>query len=654
MLDSLAGSHWFSSLDARSGFYQQEIDEKSRHKTAFITHDGLYEWTRLPMGLNNAPASFARMMMSILTGVTWTKCLVYLDDVLVFTKGSFEDHLKDLDEVCNKLRGAGLTMKLSKCTFATQELIHLGHKISRDGIACDPEKIAAIAALVAPRTKSAVRSFLGTVGYYRRFVENFSLHSAPLEKYLEGTRKGDVELSPEALLAWQHLKAALMTEPVLAFPEFSSKDHQAPPFVVKTDACDTQIGAVLVQGGRPVAYLSRRLRGAELNWHTTEKECYAVVWALKKWRPYLLDEQFVVETDHAALLALNKKMGATPRLVRWALELQAFHFSLAHVKGKDHLVPDGMSRLAFDETINPRVPVGTATRCEPGRSADIVVDSEERPRGALRNHEASSTADACFALSPVLLCRAHRTRRETECTQLGCDRHTQRRVRVAGTCTSAKEFVEAAAFAKLAECNAGIAHATKGPRARASRRPPKRHRGAVATAGWNATAKATTETLRPAPTLSDKNPVGPGLGIEDTMPWAGEEDTPPFPTFGLPWPRPPRQVRKEKAMIARAKRNLQPDEFNDNHVCPGPNCRANSKTCKTASLAKAGSQSSRHARQTADMFAGHDEEAIFAWNSVRTTQVLAPRGPGPNFPDGAWRKPTASLVSREGKLPTVL
>jgi hypothetical protein len=122
-------------LDARSGFHQQEIDAASRHKTAFLTADGLYEWTRLPMGLNNAPASFTKMMVAILHGLCWEKCLVYLDDILLFTKKgefSFERHMKDLDELCNRPMGSGITLKLSKCTFATSELIHLGHRITRD------------------------------------------------------------------------------------------------------------------------------------------------------------------------------------------------------------------------------------------------------------------------------------------------------------------------------------------------------------------------------------------------------------------------------------------------------------------------------------------------------------------------------------------
>ena len=397
VLDSLAGSRWFSSLDARAGFHQQEIDEGSRYKTAFLTHEGLYQWKRLPMGLNNAPASFARMMQSILGSVGWEKCLIYLDDVLVHTKGSFEQHLKDLDDVCSRLRRAGLTMKLSKCLFATDSLVHLGHRISADGIAPDPAKLKAVAALTPPEDKTAIRGFLGMVGYYRRHVENFAHLAAPLEKLLEGTLRGPVTLTPEALTSWQRLRDALLNAPILAFPDFS-KD--AAKFVVKTDACDTQIAAALTQNDKAVAYLSARLRGAELKWHTTEKECYAIVWALKKWRTYLVDKPFIVETDHSALLALKTKMQATPRLVRWALELQNFSFDLRHVKGAQNSIADALSRLDFDETVNPKFDVDAS--CHLGRHPDMSDTTEEqlRRRDCLDSVPTSKTLDECL---PVCL-----------------------------------------------------------------------------------------------------------------------------------------------------------------------------------------------------------------------------------------------------------
>jgi hypothetical protein len=291
VLDALANAEWFSCLDARSGFHQQEIDAASRHKTAFLTADGLYEWTRLPMGLNNAPASFTKMMVAILHGLCWEKCLVYLDDILLFTKKgefSFEQHMKDLDELCNRLMGSGITMKLSKCTFATSELIRLGHRITRDGVSPDPAKLTAIAALLPPTTKTDVRAFLGMVGYYRRFIKDFAKLSAPLEKLLEGTAKGSITLTDEQRMSWDTLRLALTSDSVLAFPQFEPTkvddvETPCPPFVVKTDASDTQIGAVLMQKDRPVAFFSRKLRGAELNWHTTEKECFAVVQAVKRW-----------------------------------------------------------------------------------------------------------------------------------------------------------------------------------------------------------------------------------------------------------------------------------------------------------------------------------------------------------------------------------
>ena len=588
VLDSLAGASWFSSLDARSGFYQQELEESCRHKTAFITHDGLYEWTRLPMGLKNAPSSFSRMMMSVLNGVTWQKCLVYLDDVLVFTNGTFEEHLADLDLVCSQLRSAGLTMKLSKCTFATTELIHLGHKITREGVACDPEKLVAIKALLPPTTKTDVRSFLGMVGYYRRFIQNFSLYAAPLEKHLEGTAKGPVTLGTDALAAWEHLRQALMSEPVMAYPTFSTQDQAAPPFVVKTDACNTQIGAALVQNGRPVAYLSRRLRGAELNWHTTEKECYAVVWALKKWRAYLLDEEFLVETDHAALLALRSKMGATPRLTRWALELQAYHYKLAHVKGKDHMVPDGISRLPFDESVNPRVPVGAAQRCAPGRCSETLEESDEQPRGSLRNLRPLSTADACFTLNSEPACpAAHSYRERQECLLLGCGGPIRPRQQAAWVCPRQVEPGLREAYLRLVASNAGLLQAAGRRNPKGAQKRTRRHT-CVVTHGWNSRDDSGRERL----------PAAPLSVLQHETPWPAEGDNPPIPTFGLPWQRQARHVRRAAA-IATHQWKVRNPEFADNgHACPGKECVIGSVVCATKRL-----QADRNGRGSADPFA---------------------------------------------------
>ncbi|XP_062407933.1 uncharacterized protein LOC134099157 [Sardina pilchardus] len=304
-LDALSGAHWFSTLDLASGYNQVPVAEKDKAKTAFCTPFGLFEFNRMPFGLCNAPSTFQRLMERIFGAQHFQTLLLYLDDVIVFSS-TVEDHLQRLDSVLTRLHFEGLKVKLEKCCFFRTEVKYLGHVISKDGVATDPDKINAVAKWVRPSTVSELRSFLGFASYYRRFVEGFSQMATPLHRVVAEltttqTKKGAGKLLGDAWTSqceqsFQDLKSRLVTAPLLAYADFSL------PFILEIDASLSGLGAVLSQdqGGqvRPVAYASRTLSRAEKNmpnYSSMKLEFLALKWAMsEKFREYLLGQKCVL------------------------------------------------------------------------------------------------------------------------------------------------------------------------------------------------------------------------------------------------------------------------------------------------------------------------------------------------------------------------
>ena len=343
-IESLGDAKVFSTLDANSGYWQILIAPKDRDKTTFTTHFGTYAFTRMPFGLKNAPATYQRAIDTILTTVKWQFALVYLDDIIVFSS-SFEDHKSHLRTVLKLLEAAGVTLRLAKSKFFHTEVDYLGHVIKPGALEIAPDMIRSVQEATPPRTVRGVRSFLGLCNVYRRFVKGFSRIAAPLNDLL---RKGQPQrwesLEPNAEKAFHALKDTLAKPPILALPRRSGH------ITVETDACDRQLGAVLLQAqadgtNKPIGFFSRSLTSAERNYDTTERECLAVVWACLLLRPYIELQRFTVITDHEALKWLLTYKESTGRLARWRLRLLEYDFDIQYRKGIKHQAADALSRL---------------------------------------------------------------------------------------------------------------------------------------------------------------------------------------------------------------------------------------------------------------------------------------------------------------------
>ena len=308
MLDELHRSIIFSKIDLKSGYHQIRIKEGDEWKTAFKIKFGLYEWLVMSFGLTNASSTFMRLMNHVLRDCIGKYAVVYFDDILVYSQ-ILEDHLRHLKEVLLVLRVKSLIANSDKCTFCVDSVVFLGFVVNTNGLHVDPEKIKAIQEWPTPQNVGDVRSFHGLASFYRRFVPNFSSLASPLNELV----KKDTPFcwNEKHEQAFKRLKSQLTNAPILALPNL------AKTFELGCDASGVGIGAVLLQGGHPIAYFSEKRHGATLNYPTYDKELYALVRALKAWEHYLVSKEFFIHSDHESLKYLKGQHKLNKRHAKW-------------------------------------------------------------------------------------------------------------------------------------------------------------------------------------------------------------------------------------------------------------------------------------------------------------------------------------------------
>ena len=359
ILDSLIGAQIFSTLDLKAGYWQVEMAEECKAYTAFTCGPlGFYECDTMPFGATNAPATFQRLMHDCLGDLNMNWCIVYLDDIIIFSDTK-EEHLKRLEAVFQKLFAAGLKLKPSKCFFFREEIEYLGHVVSGKGIATNPKKVEAVAKWPTPKTVYDVRSFLGFVGYYRRFIKDFSKIAKPIREVITGlenqskrsAKKTFVEWTEAADSAFEHLKKLCISTPILANPDYKL------PFVLHTDSSSEGLGAVLYQKQngklRVIAYASRSVSKSESYYPAHKLEFLALKWAVcEKFHEYLYgSNMFEVYTDNNPLTYVlsSAKLDACGQ--RWVAKLANYNFTIKYKCGLSNVEADALSRISWPEVL---------------------------------------------------------------------------------------------------------------------------------------------------------------------------------------------------------------------------------------------------------------------------------------------------------------
>lgn len=344
ILNKIRDSRFLTSLDLKSSFWQIPLEESSKEKTAFtVPTRGLFQFNVLPFGLHNAAATQQRLMDHLFGPELEPNIFVYLDDIIICSK-DFEEHLRLLKVVLEKLKEANLTVNFEKCEFCRSSLKYLGFVVDRDGLRTDPSKVEAMVNFPKPKTATEMKRFVGLCSWYRRFIPQFSTIMAPLSNLIKGKRKTNLLCwNPQAEEAFVEIKHKLVSAPVLASPNFDL------PFTVQADASNYGIGGVLTQvlsdgQEHAIAYCSRSLSKCEKNYTIMEKECLALLFAIEQFRGYIEGVHFKAITDNYSLLWLKKLVNPTGRLARWALKLDQYDFTLEHRKGELNVVPDALSR----------------------------------------------------------------------------------------------------------------------------------------------------------------------------------------------------------------------------------------------------------------------------------------------------------------------
>ncbi len=334
-----------SKLDLAKGFYQVCLTGTAQEKSAFTTPFDKYQFVRMPFGMKNAPSSFQRLMDTVLSGLE-SCSTAYIDDVLIFSKNG-KDHIEDVSAVLKSLQEAGLTAKPSKCVWGKAKLEYLGHIIGDGEVTVPEAKVTAIREYVRPKTQKDIKAFLGTTGYYRKFIKDYAAKARPLTASLRKSEPMKTVWTEEMEIAFDTLKNVLCEVCTLTIP--TAEDQ----YIIHTDASYAGVGGVLsvCRDGQewPVAFHSRQLRSPEKNYSASEIECLAIVDTVRHFEAHLVGRKFMLETDHQALQYLKTKRSPNKRLTRWALFLQDFTFEVRYRPGTRNGNADGLSRQSWED-----------------------------------------------------------------------------------------------------------------------------------------------------------------------------------------------------------------------------------------------------------------------------------------------------------------
>jgi hypothetical protein len=340
LIDKVGQAKFLTKIDLSRGYWQVPIDEKSVPLTAFVTPHGQFQWRYMAFGLRNAPATFQRLIYLVLAGLeSFTGS--FLDDIIIFSN-SWEDHLCHIQQVFDRIKAAGLTIKKSKCVFATAEVDFLGHRVGLGKVEPRRKTVQALLDFPKPMDQKQLRSYLGLAGYYRKFIPHFAQIAACLTNLLKKGVK--FQWTPETEAAFLDLKSRLASKPILRPPDFQI------PFCLAVDASAVAIGANLFQVidgiEHPVCYYSKRLNIHQQRYSTVEKEAFALVTASRVFSVYFGSQPVIVYTDHSPLQFIHKMANFNQKLLRWSLELQQYNLTIKHRAGKNNLIPDILSRPA--------------------------------------------------------------------------------------------------------------------------------------------------------------------------------------------------------------------------------------------------------------------------------------------------------------------
>lgn len=346
----LNGTCIFSSLDLASGYWQIEMEESSKEKTAFAVNNGLFEFNVMPYGVCNGPSTFQRVMQTVLAGAP---CLPpYIDDIVIASK-SWGEHMESIDQVLSKLKIAGLKLNPDKCSWARDNIVYLGHLLSKDGIRPDPKKIESLMNMKAPTSPKEAQIVYGFCNYLRSYVPNFAHLLKPVSDCLHMKTK-DFKWTEEANSAFEQMKFIIADNCLRQYPDFTKI------FEVSVDASSIAIGASLAQEGKPIIFDSRVLTQSERNYSTTDREYLGLVWAFKKFRHYLVNQNCIVKTDHKPLLGLVKGKPQNGRHARYQQILEEFQFQFQYIPGPENIIADALSRLVEDPEEKPEVSVSAS------------------------------------------------------------------------------------------------------------------------------------------------------------------------------------------------------------------------------------------------------------------------------------------------------